>query len=163
MTRPKVSSGVLLFRRTGGGLEVLLAHPGGPYFNRRDAGNWTIPKGQPDQETDLLVAAAREFEEETGHRLTEVAVPGHDPIPLGTVTLASGKVIHAWAVEGDLDPAAAVSNDFEIEWPPRSGRMERHPEIDRVAWCGPDEARRLLHPVQATLLERLDEYLQSNS
>lgn len=151
------SGGILLFRRTAGGqLEVLLAHPGGPYFAGRDAGSWTIPKGQPDGEDDLLVVAEREFGEETGHPIGDVRLDGSRAIELGTVTLGSGKVVHGWAVEGDLDPDAVVSNEFEIEWPPRSGRRARFPEIDRVAWLGADEARMRIHPAQAAFIDRLE-------
>ncbi|MBI3751867.1 MAG: NUDIX domain-containing protein [Chloroflexi bacterium] len=150
------SGGILLYRRLGSGLEVLLAHPGGPFFARKDAGCWTIPKGQPDDEDDLWRVAEREFGEETGHRLADVRLDGAEPIELGTVVLGSGKVVHGWAVEGDLDPAAVVSNDFEVEWPPRSGHRQRYPEIDRVAWLAPPEARRRIHPAQAAFLDRLD-------
>lgn len=153
------SSGILLFRRPAGRLEVLLAHPGGPYFAKRDSGCWTIPKGQPDDEDDLWQVAEREFGEETGHRVADVRLDGAAPIELGTVVLGSGKVVHGWAVEGDLDPAAVVSNEFEIEWPPRSGSRERYPEIDRVTWCAPSEARRLIHPAQAVFIDRLEAML----
>jgi predicted NUDIX family NTP pyrophosphohydrolase len=155
------SSGVLLFRRRGGELEVLLAHPGGPYFARRDEGVWTIPKGQPDDEDDLWVVACREFHEETGHDLATCRVSDRDPIELGSVTLASGKVVHGWAVEGDLDPAAMHSNEFELEWPPRSGQRSTFPEIDRVLWLAPVEARRRIHPAQAAFVDRLEEALRS--
>ena len=151
------SGGILLFRRTASGqLEVLLAHPGGPYFAKRDAGSWTIPKGQPDGEDDLLVVAEREFGEETGHPIADVRLDGARAVELGTVTLASGKIVHGWAVEGDLDPDAVVSNEFEIEWPPRSGRRARFPEIDRVAWLVADEARTRIHPAQAAFIDRLE-------
>ena len=153
------SGGILLFRRSRGPLELLLAHPGGPYFVNRDAGSWTIPKGQPDGEDHLLLVAEREFREETGHALEDVRRDDAPPRELGTVTLGSGKVVHAWAVEGDLDPAAVVSNDFEIEWPPRSGRRARFPEVDRVAWLAPDEARRRIHPAQAAFIDRLEALL----
>ncbi len=151
------SSGILLYRRSGAGLELLLAHPGGPYFARRDAGSWTIPKGQPDGEDDLLLVAEREFAEETGHAVATVRRDaGAVPVELGTVTLGSGKVVHGWAVEGDLDPAAIASNDFEIEWPPRSGRLASFPEVDRVAWLAPADARRLIHPAQSAFIDRLE-------
>lgn len=150
------SSGILLFRRPAGRLEVLLAHPGGPYFARKDAGCWTIPKGQPDGEDDLWRVAEREFGEETGHDVADVRLDGAAAIELGTVVLGSGKIVHGFAVEGDLDPAAVTSNDFEVEWPPRSGRRERYPEIDRVAWLEPAEARRRIHPAQAAFLDRLE-------
>ena len=150
------SCGILLFRRTGSHLEVLLAHPGGPYFARRDAGSWTIPKGQPDGEDDLWLVAEREFGEETGHPIADVRLDGAASIELGTVVLGSGKVVYGWAVEGDLDASAVVSNDFEVEWPPRSGRIERYPEIDRVAWFELPDARRRIHPAQAAFLDRLE-------
>jgi predicted NUDIX family NTP pyrophosphohydrolase len=149
----RVSAGILLFRRGAGGLELLLAHPGGPFFARRDEGHWSIPKGEPDGAEDLLVVARREIEEETGHR----APAGSDapPLELGTIVQKGGKVVRAWAIEGDLDPAAAVSNEFELEWPPRSGRRQRFPEIDRVAWFEPAEARRRLKPTQVPFVDRL--------
>jgi predicted NUDIX family NTP pyrophosphohydrolase len=149
----RVSAGILLFRRGAGGLELLLAHPGGPFFTRRDEGHWSIPKGEPDGAEDLLVVARREIEEETGHR----APAGTDapPLELGTIVQKGGKVVHAWAIEGDLDPAAAVSNEFEMEWPPRSGLRQRFPEIDRVAWFEPAEARRRLKPTQIPFVDRL--------
>ena len=155
------SGGILLFRRRGGGLEVLLAHPGGPYFAKRDAGSWTIPKGQADGEDDLLLVAGREFGEETGNAIEAVRREGVLPLELGSVTLRSGKIVHGWAVEGDLDASTVSSNEFEIEWPPRSGRRARFPEIDRVAWCAADEARRLIHPVQAAFIDRLEAALGS--
>lgn len=149
------SSGILLYRRGGSGLEVLLAHPGGPYFARRDAGAWTIPKGQTEGDDDLRRVAEREFGEETGHPLREVgAVEG--AIELGSIVLGSGKVVHGWAVEGDLDPARAQSNEFELEWPPRSGQLASFPEIDRVAWMDASEARRRIHPAQAPFIDRLE-------
>jgi predicted NUDIX family NTP pyrophosphohydrolase len=148
----RVSAGILLFRRGAGGLELLLAHPGGPFFARRDEGHWSIPKGEADGADDLLVVARRELEEETGHR----APAGTDaPLELGTIVQKGGKVVHAWAIESDLDPAAAVSNEFEMEWPPRSGRRQRFPEIDRVAWFEPAEARRRLKPAQVPFVDRL--------
>ena len=154
---PKVSAGILLFRRPGGRLEVLLAHPGGPLFARRDTGCWTIPKGLPNGEPDLLEAARREFGEETGHEVADVAAdPSAVPIGLGTITQKSGKVVHAWAVEGDLDPAVAHSNTFELEWPPGSGRVVVAPEVDRVAWFEPDAARIRLIAAQWPFLERLE-------
>jgi predicted NUDIX family NTP pyrophosphohydrolase len=153
------SSGILLFRHRDGLLQVLLAHPGGPYFAKRDLGSWTIPKGQPDDEDDLLAVAEREFGEETGHAIATVRRDGARPLELGTVTLGSGKIVHGWAVEGDLDPEVIASNEFEIEWPPRSGRRARFPEIDRVAWQSTDEARSRIHPVQAAFIDRLEALL----
>jgi len=155
--RTAVSGGVLLFRRRDGGLEVLLAHPGGPYWANRDAGAWTLPKGVAEAGEALEAVAVREFAEETGFDLTTIAAePGRPPIPLGDVTLKSGKVVHGWAVEGDLDPEKATSNDAEVEWPPRSGKRIKVPEIDRVAWFEPDEARRRAHPAQAAFVDRLE-------
>lgn len=155
--RPAVSGGILLYRRWKGQLEVLLAHPGGPYWANRDAGAWTIPKGIAEGDEELVAVAMREFAEETGFDLATIAVdPGRPPIALGNVTLKSGKVVHGWAVEGDLDPALAQSNDAEIEWPPRSGRRMLVPEVDRVAWFDPAEGRRRLHPAQSAFIDRLE-------
>jgi predicted NUDIX family NTP pyrophosphohydrolase len=148
---PRIAAGLLLYRRGPDGLEVLAAHPGGPAWEGRDVGAWTLPKGLVDPgETDLLEVARREFLEETGH-----APPNVTPLDLGSVELRSGKVVHAWALEGDLDPLAARSNEFDLEWPRRSGRFVRVPEIDRVAWFRPDEARRRLNPAQAAFVDRL--------
>ena len=155
--KPNPSAGILLYRHSRGGLEVLLAHPGGPYWSRQDHGSWSVPKGiaEPDEAPEAV--AAREFAEETGFELAAVAAdPARPPVDLGEVTLKSGKVIHAWAVEGDLDPEQAHSNEFEIEWPPRSGRMLQVPEVDRVAWFDAAEARRRAHPVQAAFVDRLE-------
>jgi predicted NUDIX family NTP pyrophosphohydrolase len=168
------SAGIVLYRRspesqvpgTGArpGFEVLLGHPGGPFFARRDEGHWTIPKGEPDHpDDDLLSVARREFEEETGHPAPAGAAPagsaGGDPIPLGTIVQKGGKVVHAWAIEGDLDPAEARSNTFVMIWPPRSGQEQEFAEIDRVAWFDPDEARRRLKPTQVPFVDRLEEAL----
>jgi predicted NUDIX family NTP pyrophosphohydrolase len=154
------SAGILLYRHAGGPngrLEVLLAHPGGPFFTKRDLGDWTIPKGEPNGGSEPLDAVARrEFEEETG-----LAIDASAPtIDLKSIVQKGGKVVHAWAVEGDLDPAEARSNEFEMEWPPRSGRRERFPEIDRVAWFDLDEARRRVKPTQILLIDRLEAALQ---
>lgn len=152
---PKVSAGILAFRRGASGVEVLVAHPGGPMWARRDEGSWTIPKGLADDgETDLLAVARREFAEETGH-----PAPAGPYLDLGEVRLRSGKLVRAWAAEGSLDPATAHSNEFDLEWPPGSGRVLRVPEVDRVAWMAPDAARRALNPVQAELVDRLMEAL----
>ena len=129
---------------------MLLAHPGGPYFARKDAGHWTIPKGEPDGEQDLLVVARREFEEETG-----IAPPSGPVIDLGSIVQKGGKVVRAWGVEGDLEPEAAVSNTFELEWPLGSGRRATFPEIDRVAWFDLAEARRRVKSTQVPLIDRL--------
>jgi len=163
------SAGIVLFRRptapfgpdqaSPDAFEVLLGHPGGPFFTRRDEGHWTIPKGEPDNpEDDLLEVALREFEEETGH---VAPAPGttDGPIPLGTIVQKGGKVVHAWAIEGDLDPGTAASNTFVMEWPPRSGRQQEFSEIDRVVWFAPDEARRRLKPTQIPFIDRLEAIL----
>jgi len=155
-----VSGGVLLYRLREGTLECLLAHPGGPYWAARDQGAWTIPKGIAEPDEALAAVAIREFTEETGFDLEAISVdPGRAPLSLGEVVLKSGKVVHGWAVEGDLDPAHATSNEAEIEWPPRSGRRLVIPEIDRVAWFGAAEARRRIHPAQAAFIDRLEETL----
>ena len=152
------SAGILLFRRPVAGAEpeVLLGHPGGPFIARKDAGYWSIPKGEPDPaEEDLLAVARREFAEEVGHPAPSGELDGAAPIPLGTVVQKGGKVVHAWAIEGDLDPATARSNVFELEWPPRSGRRASFPELDRVAWFAPAEARLRLKAAQVPLVDRL--------
>jgi len=150
----RVSAGILLFRRGPDGLEVLLAHPGGPIFARRDEGHWTILKGEPDVDESLLSAAGREFREETG-----LPPPDGEWLELGSIVQKGGKVVHAWAIEGDLRPEDVVSETFELEWPPRSGRHETHPEIDRVAWFDPAEARRRIKDAQVPLIDRLEALL----
>jgi predicted NUDIX family NTP pyrophosphohydrolase len=152
----RISAGIVLYRRNGADapLEVLLAHPGGPYYVEKDAGYWSIPKGEVDGDEALFDVARREFEEETGH-----AVPAGAAIALGSIVQKGGKTVYAWAVEGTIDPADAHSTEFEMEWPPRSGRRQSFPEIDRVDWFGPDEARRVLKPTQVPLLDRLEETL----
>lgn len=160
--RPQVSAGILLFRRREARLEVLLAHPGGPYWRRQPYRSWSVPKGIAEPGEALESVATREFEEEVGFPLGSVSTePGRPHIDLGEVTLKSGKVVRAWAVEGDLDPALASSNEFEIEWPPRSGRRLVIPEVDQVAWFGVEEARRRAHPAQAAFVERLELALDS--
>lgn len=154
--RARVSAGILLYRQRVAGLEVLIGHPGGPYFARKDAGYWSIPKGEVEGDEDLVAVARREFEEEVGVPLT---VPESILIGLGEITQKGGKRVVAWAAEGDLDPAAAHSNTFVLEWPPRSGRHLEVPEIDRVAWCVPDEARRLLKDAQTPFVDRLEALL----
>ncbi len=159
------SAGIVLFRRAGAGgdrVEVLLAHPGGPFFANRDEGHWTIPKGEPDElDIDLLAVARREFAEEVGHAAPMAQPAGGPPIELGSIVQKGGKIVHAWAIEGDLDPTAAVSNEFEMIWPPRSGRLQSFPEIDRVGWFEPAVAVRRLKPTQAPFVERLIERLQA--
>jgi predicted NUDIX family NTP pyrophosphohydrolase len=147
------SAGLLLFRRTGDGLEVFLAHPGGPFWKNKDMGAWTIPKGLVDEGEELLDAARREFREETGLE------PSGPFLPLGDVRQKAGKRVHAWAWEGDLDPAAVTSNEMRTEWPRGSGRWLTFPEVDRCAWFGPDEARARLNPAQAELVGRLEALL----
>lgn len=145
----KRSAGLLMFRRGGGTLEVLLAHPGGPFWRRKDEGAWTIPKGEYLDPEPAIAAAQREFVEETGFA---VAPP---LLPLGEIVQAGGKRISAWAFEGDADPAALRSNEFELEWPPRSGRVQRFAEIDRVEWFTIAAGMRKLLPAQRVLLDRL--------
>jgi predicted NUDIX family NTP pyrophosphohydrolase len=152
MATSRLSAGILLWRRRGDGIEVLLGHPGGPFFARKDAGVWSVLKGEPDAgEADLELLARREFEEETGH------VPPEGPtIDLGEIRQSGRKVVRCWAIEGDLDPADAASNTFEMEWPPRSGRMQEFPEIDRVAWFEPAAARTKINAAQVAFLDRLE-------
>jgi predicted NUDIX family NTP pyrophosphohydrolase len=145
-----VSAGLLLHRLREGTLEVLLVHPGGPFWARRDDGAWSIPKGELNDGEEPLVAAYREFTEETG-----TAPPAGDPLPLGEVRLRSRKRVLGWALEGDFDPSTLVSNDFEMEWPPKTGRMQTFPEVDRCGWFTVEEARRKLLPRQVPLLEAL--------
>lgn len=154
MTR--TSSGVVLWRRRGGRLEVLLGHNGGPYFARKDEGHWTILKGEVEPDEDVAAVARREFAEETGHKL-----PDGPMRKLGEIRQKGGKVVVAWAVEGDLDPDTAVSNTFEMEWPPRSGRTQTFPEIDRVAWFDLPEARGKIMAAQAPFLDRLETALDT--
>jgi predicted NUDIX family NTP pyrophosphohydrolase len=146
----KRSAGIALVRQTDRGLEVLLGHMGGPYWARKDAGAWTIPKGEVEPGEDPLAVAHREFEEELG-----VPVPAGTVTDLGEIRQAGGKTVRAWAVEGDLDAEAIVSNTFELEWPPHSGRMETFPEIDRAAWFDLERARAVIITGQRPLLDRL--------
>lgn len=146
---PRPSAGILLFRRSAGRLEVLLAHMGGPFWAARDAGAWTLPKGEIEDGEDPRETARREFAEETGHRVEGTLVP------LGEIVQKSGKVVHAWAAEGDFDPATLVSATCTIEWPRGSGRQLEIPEIDRAAWFGLDEARALVVAGQAAFVDRL--------
>jgi predicted NUDIX family NTP pyrophosphohydrolase len=148
---PKLSAGLLLYRRVDDDdIEVLVAHPGGPIWARRDTGAWSIPKGAANDGESLIDAAYREFEEETGH-----AAPVDGAIDLGEVRMRSGKVVHGWGVQGDLDPTRLRSMHVDVEWPPRSGTLVSVPEIDRVAWVRPSEARRRLNPAQAFFVDRL--------
>jgi predicted NUDIX family NTP pyrophosphohydrolase len=154
--RLRQSAGILLYRRTSAGIEVLLGHPGGPYFENKDVGAWSIPKGQAENGEDLLAVAKREFGEETGH----VVGSNARLLELGSIRQRGGKIVHAWALEGDMDPADARSNTFPMEWPPRSGIFIEVPELDQVAWFTPEQARVAMNPAQVklidALLERLD-------
>jgi predicted NUDIX family NTP pyrophosphohydrolase len=145
---PRTSAGILLFRRSPG-LEVLLVHPGGPFFKNKDGGAWTLPKGEVQTGEELLATAVREFEEELGQR------PPGPFTPLGSIKQKGGKTVHAFACESDLDTAAIRSNTFSLEWPPRSGKQVEFPEIDRAAWFDLDTARRKINPAQVPLLEKL--------
>jgi predicted NUDIX family NTP pyrophosphohydrolase len=153
--RSGVSAGILLYRRRRSGLEVLLAHPGGPFWRGRDAGAWTIPKGLVAPGEALLDAARRELREETG------LVPDGPFLPLGSVRQKAGKTVHAWACEGDADPATVRSNTTTIEWPRGSGRRITYPEVDRCGWFALEVAREKLNPAQSELLGRLEAALQS--
>jgi predicted NUDIX family NTP pyrophosphohydrolase len=148
------SAGILLHRRGTTGPEVLLVHPGGPFWARKDLGAWSIPKGELDDGEDPRACARREFAEETGTHLPDGALDD-----LGSVRLKSGKQVVAFAVQGDLDPATLVSNTFELEWPPRSGRMQAFPEIDRAEWFPLGPAREKLNPAQAAFVDRLEALL----
>jgi predicted NUDIX family NTP pyrophosphohydrolase len=150
------SAGILLYRGSGPRLEVLLVHPGGPFWSRRDAGAWSIPKGEYGPGEEPLEAARREFAEELGS-----PAPAGEPADLGEVRLKSGKRIRAWALPGDLDPESITSNVFSLEWPPRSGRMQEFPEVDRAGWFAAEVAREKLNPAQAALVDRLQEMLDA--
>ena len=150
----KQSAGLLLYRHRDGLLEVLLAHPGGPFWAKRDHGAWSIPKGEIEPEEDPLQAAIREFEEETGARVSG------DFIPLPSIRQAGGKVVHAWAVEEDLDPASIKSNTFALEWPPHSGRIAEFPEIDRAEWFPIQEARKRIVKEQGAASRRCSQLRQ---
>ncbi len=155
---PLQSAGLLLFRRTSGGVEVLLGHLGGPFFARRDAGAWSIPKGEYGPDEQPLAAARREFEEEFGSPPPSGVVP----VDLGSARQRNGKVVTAWALESDFDATGIVSNTFEIEWPPKSGRRQSFPEIDRAAWFDLDTARGKMIVGQDVLLDRLLEQVAAN-
>ncbi|MGW0881474.1 NUDIX domain-containing protein [Streptomyces sp. NPDC002671] len=149
----KRSAGLLLFRHTGDGLEVLLGHMGGPFFAKKDAGAWTVPKGEYEPDEPAWEAARREFREELG-----LEPPGGEAVPLGEVVQRGGKVVTVWAVEADLDPETITPGTFTMEWPPRSGHVREFPELDRVAWFGLGPARELIVTAQATFLDRLEEH-----
>jgi predicted NUDIX family NTP pyrophosphohydrolase len=146
---PIISAGILMYRFREGVAEVFLVHPGGPFWAKKDAGAWSIPKGIIDADEDPLASARREFEEETGSRVSG------DFTQLSSVKLKSGKVLLAWAVEGDCDPSEIKSNTFPMEWPPHSGRQQEFPEVDRAAWFQINEARKKINQGQLPLLEEL--------
>jgi len=146
---PKQSAGILLYRNSGHVLQVFLVHPGGPFFKNKDEGSWSVPKGEFLDDEEPLVAAKREFEEETGQKIDG------NFVPLGSIIQKSGKIVQAWAVEGNINHEMIVSNTCEIEWPPRSGKQITIPEIDRAAWFGIDDAKRKINPAQADLIDRL--------
>lgn len=147
----KHSAGLLLFREVGGDLEVLLVHPGGPFWANKDDGTWSIPKGEAEEGEDLLAAAKREFTEETG-----AAAPADEFLPLEPVRQPSGKIVHAWAVRGDFDVPMLRSNEFAMEWPPHSGRQEKFVEVDRAAWFRLKTAREKLTKGQRPILSQFE-------
>lgn len=154
---PRISAGILLFRRCGGEdgrtPEVLLVHPGGPFWKNKDAGAWSIPKGEVAEGEDLLATARREFEEEIG------MAPPDFVVPLGSIKQKGGKVVHAWAAEGECDPSAVKSNTFRMEWPLKSGKWAEFPEVDRAGWFALGAAREKLVPAQAGLVDALERVL----
>jgi len=147
---PRLSAGLLMYRIKGGVLQVLLAHPGGPYFANKDDGAWTIPKGEPVTDEDLLVTARREFEEETG------ITPTGPFVPLKPIKQKGGKIVHAWAFEGDCNPVTIKSNTFTMEWPPKSGKQQEFPEIDRAEWFDLTAARTKIKAGQEGLIEEFE-------
>lgn len=153
MSKSLTSAGLLLFRRKSEELEVLLAHPGGPYFKNKDDGAWTIPKGQINPDEHPLAAARREFHEETGF------TPSEPFIELTPIKQRGGKIVHAWACEGDCDPSAVISNTFKLEWPPNSGHEREFPEIDRADFFDVETAKRKIIAAQAALIDELVEIL----
>jgi predicted NUDIX family NTP pyrophosphohydrolase len=144
------SAGILLYRNINDQLEVFLIHPGGPFFKNKDEGSWSVPKGEYLEDEDPLLAARREFMEETGQKLT-----GEAFIKLSPIKQKSGKTVVAWAIEGDIDPTTIVSNLFEIEWPPKSGKQASFAEVDRGGWFTPDMAKRKINPAQIALIDEL--------
>lgn len=147
---PKQSAGILLFRFEGERLQVLLVHPGGPIWKNKDIGSWSVPKGEFIGDEEPLAAAIREFEEETGNKING------DFIELKPVKLKSGKIIYAWALHKELDPASCKSNEFEFEWPPKSGKMQRFPEVDRAEWFAVADALLKINPAQAAFIIELE-------
>ena len=153
----RTSAGLVMYRTREGILEVLLVHPGGPFWRNKDAGAWSIPKGETADDEDLLEAARREFEEETGCR------PSGSFIPLSPVKQKSGKTVHAWAVEGEIDSASLKSNTFTMEWPPKSGKHAEFPEVDRAEYFDLPTAKQKINPAQASLLTELVQILAKNA
>ncbi len=152
----KRSAGILLYRHGTSGLEVLLVHPGGPFWAKKDLGAWSIPKGEHEEGEDARACALREFEEEIGSPPS-----AGDLEDLGSVKQRAGKIVQAWALEGDLDAAAVRSNMFTMQWPPRSGKEREFPEVDRAEWFSLADARERINPAQAAFLDRLSERLGS--
>jgi predicted NUDIX family NTP pyrophosphohydrolase len=152
---PRTSAGLLLYRRTASGIEVFLVHPGGPFWAKKDAGAWSIPKGEYLPGEDPLAAARREFAEETG-----IVLDG-EAVDLGSVKQAGGKIVRAWAIEGDCDAGAIRSNTFALEWPPRSGRQQEFPEVDRAAWFDLETAEEKILKGQLDFIRRLGEILRT--
>ncbi len=150
---PKQSAGILLFRIRNKDIEVLLAHPGGPFFKNKDDGAWTIPKGEMDEGEDPLMAAKREFKEETGKEINGKF------IPLNPIKYKSGKIVYAWAVEGDIDPSLLKCNTFKLEWPPKSGKHIDVPELDRAEWFTVDKGRKKIIAAQSAFLDELEKKL----
>lgn len=148
----KTSAGILLYRGGGDSLEVLLVHPGGPFWAKKDEGAWSIPKGELEEGEESRTCALREMEEEIGSSL---GLAPEQLSELGEVRLKSGKRVHGWAAEGDFDPSTLRSNTFEMEWPPRSGTAREFPEVDRAEWFAPEQARLKINPAQAAFLDRL--------
>ncbi|MCL4501871.1 MAG: NUDIX domain-containing protein [Deltaproteobacteria bacterium] len=154
---PKRSAGLLMYRFQNGALEVFLVHPGGPFWAKKDLGAWSIPKGEYNPDEDALAAAKREFAEETG------CVFQGDILPLPSLKQPSGKIIAAWAFEGDCDPKTLRSNTFSLEWPPRSGRQQEFPEVDRAGWFGLDEAKEKIIKGQVGFLEELEQIIKQKT
>jgi predicted NUDIX family NTP pyrophosphohydrolase len=155
---PKLSAGIVLYRRKNEDIEVFLVHPGGPFWKNKDRGAWSIPKGEYEESEDPLAAAQREFEEETG-----VRAPQGEPLSLGEIRQAGGKVVTVWALEGDCAAEAIRSNLFELEWPPKSGKLRQFPEVDRAGWFGLEGAREKLLSGQHGFLDRLVESIKPQS
>jgi predicted NUDIX family NTP pyrophosphohydrolase len=153
----KISAGLLMYRKRGGTVEVLLVHPGGPFWAKKDLGSWTIPKGECSPDEDVLACARREFQEETGF------IPAGPFTRLTAVKQSGGKIVNGWAFEGDYDPATLRSNTFTMEWPPRSGRQRQYPEVDRAAWYPLDEARARILRSQRRLLDELERVLSGRA